>query len=55
MDAFNIEKLKIRLNHESRGRIQDIGGWTSGNFIFLGQEKNRSGLLQVKEIFGDPP
>ena len=39
MDAFNIEKWKIHLNHEPRGKLWDINVGTSGNFRFLSQDK----------------
>ena len=49
-DAFNIERRKIHLNHEPRGKVWDISGWTSENFSCFGQDTNRSGLFQVREI-----
>ena len=54
MDVFSIEKLKINLKHEPRGNFRDINGWTSGNLSCLGQETNRVGLFQVRDIFGRP-
>ena len=50
-DSFNIEKRKINLKHEHRGKVLDTNGRKSGNFCCLGQETNRSGLLQVREIY----
>ena len=49
--SFNVEKLKIHLKHKPRSKFQGISGWTSGNFSFLGQETNRSGLLYIRDIF----
>ena len=45
MYAFNIEKRKIHLKYEPRGKIQDINGWIYGDFNCLGQEINRAGLF----------
>ena len=50
-DAFNIEKHRIRLKHELRGKNWYINDWTSDNLSCLGQETNRAGLLQVREMF----
>ena len=50
MDVFNIEKRKIHLKHEPRGKFLDINGWTSGNFSCLSQETNKAGILQVRYI-----
>ena len=33
-----------------RGDFKDINGWTSGNFSLRGQDTNRKGFLQVREI-----
>ena len=55
MDAFSIEKRRINLKHERRENVRDINVLNSGNVSFLGQEKNRSGLLQVRDIFWETP
>ena len=41
-DTFNIEKLKIHMKHEPRGKFLDINDCTPMSFSFLGQEKNSS-------------
>ena len=41
------------MKHEPRGKFRDVNGWTSGNFICLGQEKNKAGLFQVRYICWD--
>ena len=50
-DAFNIEKRKIHLKHETRGKFRDINGCNSGKFSCLGQEKKKAGLLEFRENF----
>ena len=50
MDAINIEKSKIYLKHETRGKCWNTSGWTYDNFSWLGQETNRTGLFQVMDI-----
>ena len=53
MDAFYIEKRKISLKLKARGGFRDISGWNFGNFSCLGQEKNRAGFFQVRDIFSE--
>ena len=45
MDTFNIEKRKIYLKHEIRGKFTDINSMTSGNFSILGQDTNMLGIF----------
>ena len=50
MAALKIENQKIYLKHEPRGKIWDINYWTSRKFSCLGQEKNRAGIFQLRDI-----
>ena len=52
-DDLNIKNGKIHMKHESREMFLDINGWTSVTFSLLGQEKNRAGFLQVRDICCD--
>ena len=45
-----LKKRKINIKHDPRGGFQYINDWTSGDFICLGQETNRSGFFQVRKI-----
>ena len=49
-DIFNTEKREIHLKHEPRSTFWDVNGQTSGNLSCLGQESNRKGILQVRDI-----
>ena len=43
-----LKNSKIHMKHEPRGNFLVINGWTSGNFSFLGRERNRAGFFQVR-------
>ena len=42
------EKRKINLKHEPRGKFRGVNGWTSGDFIFVGQKTNKAGFFQFR-------
>ena len=53
-DYFNIEKRKIRLNHEPRDKLWDINDRTYGYLCCLCQEKNRQIYSKSGELFWVP-
>ena len=50
IDALYIEKREIHMKHEPREKFRDTNGCNSVNFSCLGQETNRAGFFQVREI-----
>ena len=51
---FQHWNLRIHLKQEPMVKLCDINGHTHGNFVCLGEETNRAGIFQVRDIFGIP-